>query len=107
MSCDKCGSGKAKGLCPVSLGLALGLTSGLAVLIWSLWVMFYGMPPAMAAAMPELTWSGSALHALMAFVKGFVFGFVVAAIYDFCICCCKMKCCKSDCKCACCNGSNK
>lgn len=109
MACGKCGCGKSsKGLCPVSFGLAIGVTSALAVFLWAVWVMMYGMSPMMAANMPEPTWGGAAMHALMALVKGFVFGFVVAAIYDFCICCCKWKCCKSNgtCNCSCCNTPN-
>jgi cytochrome bd-type quinol oxidase subunit 2 len=90
MSCGKCGSGRSKGLCPVSFGLALGITSALAVFIWSIWIMYYGMPPMMVERhilMP--TWSSSSIHALWALLKGFVFGFVFALFYDLFACCFK------------------
>lgn len=108
MACGKCGCGKkAKGLCPVSLGLAIGLTSALAIFLWSAWIIMHGMPPEMAN-MPGPTWGDAGMHALMALIKGFVFGAVVGIIYDFCICCCKWKCCKSNgtCNCSCCNNPN-
>lgn len=105
MSCGKCGCGcgkKGKGLCPVSLGLALGITSALAVLIGSIWIMYYGMPAIMVANhIPMPTWSSSLLFTLIMLVKGFIFGFVLALFYDLFACCCKSKCCRSDEKCAC------
>jgi hypothetical protein len=100
---SKCGSGGkcvAK-LCPFSLGLAIGIVSFLAVLIWSLWVMNYGMPPMMAALhMPEPTLGSGFSHALLALIKGFVFGFFVALIYDCCVCCSSKKC-DENCQCEC------
>lgn len=83
--CNKdCGCMK---LCPVSFGLALGIVSFFAVLVWSLWVMTYGLPPMMVAMhvpMPVFYGFG---HAVFALLKGFVFGFFVALIYDLIICC--------------------
>lgn len=104
MSCGKCGCGvKGKGLCPVSFGLALGITVGLIVFLWSVWVMYYGVPASMADYHMEIpTWMSSTKNALWALLKGFIFGFVVALIYDLISCCCKCKCCRrTDVKCGC------
>ena len=102
MSCDKCGSKKAM-LCPASFGLALGVTCGLAVFICSTWMIYYGMPQMMTTlGMETPTWGSSTVHALWALLKGFIFGFVLAAIYDGIICCCKcFSCRKSGCACRC------
>ena len=104
MSCGKCGNGgKAKKICPVSFGLAVGIVSFFAIFIWTLWVMRYGMPPMMITMhLPAPTIQGGLVHALLAFVKGFLFGFFVALLYDFFACCCFARC-KKDEKCEC-NG---
>lgn len=87
-------SGKCFKICPVSFGLAIGIVSFFAVFIWSLWVMVYGMPPMMEAMHVPMPTIGSGLvRALLALLKGFLFGFFVALIYDLLICC---KCKKSD-----------
>lgn len=88
----KCGNdektAKCQKLCPVSLGLAIGIVSFFAVLIWSLWVMKYGMPPMLAAMhIPVPTLSSGFGHALLALLKGFIFGFFVALFYDLIACC--------------------
>jgi hypothetical protein len=105
----KCGCGKKKGLCPISLGLALGITSGLAIFLWSIWVMYYGMPTMMADFhMPIPTWSTSVMHALLGLVKGFVFGVVLALFYDLFACCFKSKCKPGQgcgCGCTCCSST--
>ena len=44
----KCNSGcTCWALCPFSLGAAIGITSGLAVLIWTVYVLHYGPTPMM------------------------------------------------------------
>ena len=92
MHCEKYNKGIA--LCPFAFGLALGLASAIAVLIWGIWVLSQGVPPAMAHtaapanAMDVVIWMGIAL------LKGFIFGFIIAWIYDR-IVCCKSKCQKS------------
>ncbi len=85
--------GGSKKLCPVSFGLAVGLVSFFAVLIWSLWTISYGMPPMMEALhMPTPTIGGGFVHALLALFKGFIFGFFVALFYDLFACCFARKC---------------
>ncbi|OGT58339.1 MAG: hypothetical protein A3F14_03475 [Gammaproteobacteria bacterium RIFCSPHIGHO2_12_FULL_43_28] len=84
-------NGQCFRLCPVSLGFALGLTSALALIVWAIWTKIQGVPPMMADVMPALTFMNVLIHALWAFARGFVFGFLIALFYDFC-CWCKEKC---------------
>ena len=90
MFCCKCDDkgGKAKMLCPVSFGLAIGIVSFVAVLIWNFWAMHHGMPKAMIAMhVPVPTLKSGFEHALLVLLKGFLFGFFVAFLYDFFACC--------------------
>lgn len=111
MCCGKCGN-KGKHLCPVSFGLAVGITSGLAIFIWSIWAMYYGIPPMMAALhLPPPTWLGGIVHALLGLLKGFLFGFFIALFYDLFACCFRGMCGKKSeggcgCGCECC-GTKK
>jgi hypothetical protein len=92
----KCGCGK---LCPVSLGLALGFLGAFAVLLWTAWIMYQGMPPEMAnVPMPD--WMTAFKHAFWALVKGFIFGFFLALFYVF-FACCMAKMCKKSSSCGC------
>lgn len=100
MSCDKCGMGK--GLCPVTLGLALGLTCALMTLICAAWAIWIGLPAGMEEQMRmgvAHSWSEAGVRMVYALLKGFTGGFVFALIYDL-ILCCKSKCCG---KCNCCS----
>ncbi len=89
MMCPKCDKdGSSKKLCPLSFGLAVGIVSFFAVLIWTLWALNYGMPPMMVAMhLPEPTLAKGFEHALLALLKGFLFGFFVALFYDLLSCC--------------------
>ncbi len=103
MKCGKCGKcHKCAKLGPISLGLGLGVTSGLAVLIWSFWAMFHGVTPMMAQFhIPVPTVNGAIIHSLITLVKGFVFGFFLALFYDL-FASLLSKCCKkSDGSCTC------
>lgn len=104
--CGKGGCGKK--LCPVSFGLALGLTMGLGYFVWMLWAMFYGPSTMMVEAhMAVPSFGDGSIHAFWALVKGFVFGFFLALFYDFISCCCKSKmCCKKD-DSTCCGSESK
>lgn len=95
---------KSRGLCPLSFGLALGITSGLAVLIWMI-VIMYGFMPTPPFIHEPLTWGHGFIYALWGLLKGFVFGFVLALIYDL-ILCCKGKSCKC-CKEGACSSSEQ
>jgi len=80
--------------------MAVGLTAFFAMMIWSLWILNYGVPSSMAGSpyVPE-TFSAALIHSLWCLLKGFLFGFFVAVFYDLMRkckrCCCK----KSDGKC--------
>lgn len=81
-------------LCPVSLGLAVGIVSFFAALIWTFYVMIYGLPPMMVAMhVPVPTLGRGFVHALFVLIKGFLFGFFVALFYDW-IASCIYNCCK-------------
>lgn len=97
MWCKKNGC-RSKGLCPVSFGLAIGITAFLAMVIWSAWMMIHGIPEEVAAMHPHmvLTWGATFAYALLGLVKGFIFGFVVALIYDCFVCWCKTSCCRKN-----------
>lgn len=94
---DKCGT--TMKLCPVSFGLALGITSGLflmffawAAAIWGvggsvmdMYVSFYyGYGP---------TFLGGIIGGIWGLVVGFIFGAIIALLYDCIVCCCKSKSC--------------
>jgi len=88
MGCSNSCKGGSKKLCPVSFGLAVGVVGFFAVLIWSLWVIHYGIPPMMVEMhMPAPTLTGAFVHALLVLIKGFIFGFFVALFYDLFSCC--------------------
>ncbi len=93
MKCEKNGNGMK--LCPFSLGLALGLTAALGTLVWMAWVMYAG-PTAMMTqfGIPVPTLQEGLVRALWMLLKGFVFGVVVALLYDYIACCCKGICCR-------------
>lgn len=80
-------------LCPFSFGLALGVTSALAVIVWVLWVMYAGPTDMMVQYhIPMPTLMEGLMKALKVLIKGFVFGAVFAFVYDFIACCCKSMC---------------
>ncbi len=105
MMCEKCGMGR--GFCPVTFGLALGLTCALGVIFWTAWVMMFGVPAMIEGQMYTMkiaeTWGDAGIMAVWALVRGFVCGFVFALIYNL-ICKCKSKCCG---KCSCCDNGKK
>lgn len=103
MCCGKCG-GKGGFFCPLSLGLALGLTTALAVFGVTVWMMQKGVPPLLASQLvAPITWSDISIFSLVGFVKGFIFGLVLALFYDLFIgmkhMCCRKKCGGSACNC--------
>jgi hypothetical protein len=105
-SCGKC---KRTGLCPVSFGLALGVTSFLSILcMFALAVNHAAIAAPMMimlhVAVP--TMHDGLIFASYGLVKGFLFGLVLALIYDLIICICK--CCRGKsggCGCACAGGA--
>lgn len=98
-SCETCSSKRC--FCPVTVGLALGLTCALGVLFISIWAICCGLPAGLEGQMLRPVpgdWSAAAVRAVWALIKGFIGGFVFAMIYNF-LCCLKSKCCG---KCNCC-----
>lgn len=97
MVCAKCGGGKGRcGLCPITLGLSIGITCFLMVFAWALWIVYHDagvLPAPVPAFMHEkiLTVMEGLKMGGFGFVKGFIFGFLVALIYDVikkaCACC--------------------
>lgn len=90
-----------KCLCAACLGLAIGITNGLAMLLfaWGGWLWGYGttmitefgpLYPGYAA-----TFLGGVFGALWGLLTGFVFGIVMGWIYNFFLC--YARCCKSSC----------
>ncbi len=103
-----CGSGKCMtrtGLCPISFGLAWGITMALimAVVAWIGWLSGSGLMLIEQVSNfysgYDASFVGGLWGALWGFIEGFVMGFLIAMIYDCIIKCCK--CCK---KCACSSG---
>lgn len=105
MGCGTSNGMKKKGLCPVSFGLALGITSAVAFFLWSMWIMYRGLPPEMMQSGVNFNWNAILMHTLWSFVKGFLFGFILALVYDLICCCCRCRCCRSE-ACACCGTKN-
>lgn len=105
MGCGQSGcDSKRKGLCPLSFGLALAITVFLFMFITSVWLMYHGAPIGMGGLRGlTMTWGDIFVHSSFGALKGFVFGLLLALIYDGIMCCCKAMCCKS----SCCNCGTK
>jgi hypothetical protein len=93
MMSGKCKCGR---ICPVSLGLALGITCVLSMVFMVVVVMLGLASPEMAVLKTDMTWSVALMHLLRALIGGFVFGFVLALIYDCCVSCMAKCCSKSN-----------
>jgi len=84
-------------LCPFSLGIALGVASGLFLMLfaWAGHLWHYGLPLISQIATIFYGYAptvlGGLYGALWGLLEGFIFGFIVALVYDFCICCCCTK----------------
>jgi len=76
--------GEKTKLCPLSLGLAFGLTNAISILLFA-WVGIMG--PTVMSTLKGGIWG---------FVDGFLFGFVLGIIYNFCLCCGRKWCGKKD-----------
>lgn len=101
-------SGKCKScapFCPVTFGLALGLTGAVISFVMVVYMMFYGVPAGMEG-MVDPSMSGALVKAGWMLVKGFVFGFVFACMYNL-VCHWKRKCCGSSCDASCTCGNGK
>lgn len=78
-------------LCPVSLGIAFGVTKGLFLLLfaWSGWLFHYGTAFVERLALYyhgyDASFVGGLIGGAWGLVGGFIFGLVVGLIYDFCV----------------------
>lgn len=97
MSCGKCGN--CKGICPFTLGLALGITCGLFMIFYAWAAMWWGWGMSMVEQWGSVysgyaaTWVGGLIGGLWGLLKGFIFGFILAIIYNLlthCKKCCGM-----------------
>ena len=98
----KCGS-KRK-LCGFTLGLAVGVAAALMVFIFAAVGMYWG-PEHLAGfhlAALAATWGDALVLSLYALLHGFIFGFLVALVYNLIACCCRCHACKGkSCGCGC------
>lgn len=110
-------------LCPFSFGLALGITVALAAFIMASWTMSHPPSAEVIKRFPNMlpiTWNEIGWLTLWMFIKGLIFGFVLALIYDLIICCCRRGRCgcgctycggkeggTCNCGCGCCDKSNR
>ena len=103
----KCGCGKGMRLCPFSLGIGIGVASGIFMIAfaWAAWLwgfgaamidqysaFYYGYAP---------TFVGGLIGGIWGLVEGFIFGVIVALFYDLVARCCKGKCCAKSGECQC------
>lgn len=114
---NACMSKKYTCLCPFSLGLALGITSGLTMMIFAWVAMGYGYGMWLVKQYALIyhgygaSWTGGLIGGLWGLLFGFIFGFIVGGLYDCFICCgrkCRWSRCQPGCgECKKTNGSNQ
>lgn len=91
--CDSTSS-RAK-LCPISIGVALGITKGLGFFLLGLSAMQYGYGIPLVDMLSSLypgfaaTVVGSFKGAAWGLFDGFICGVIFAWIYNLCVCCCR------------------
>jgi hypothetical protein len=91
-----CGDGSANRLCPCSFGIAIGVTKALCIVYLALLAMYFGYGVDMVRMVGSVyhgfapTWLGALYGALWALVDGFIFGVIVAMVYN----CCSSWCCR-------------
>lgn len=105
-------------LVPMALGLSLGVFWGFVILLIGFLSIYTSHAKALALNFSVFFHLGSLssvrdvlLAGLMAFIDAFVFGFLVAGLYNLFSSCCSKKsgCCVStacQCECSCCNKCN-
>ncbi len=98
--CEKCGCKTF--LCPVSLGLAVGITSGLGMMLFAWMAAYNGHGMAMMDQYATLytgygaSFGGGVVGAIWGLMSGFICGAVIGLIYN-----CVHKMCMSRCESSC------
>lgn len=109
-NCGNCS--KKTMLCPISFGLAWGITMGLfmAIIAWSAWMWGYGISVVEQMSVfyngYDASLIGGGWGALWGLIEGFIMGFFIAFFYDCIIKCCKGKCSGCNCGANCTCGPN-
>jgi hypothetical protein len=81
-------------LCPCSFGVALAVTNALAIMYLGCLAMYFGFGVEMVNQIGSVyhgfapTWTGIIYGGLWALVEGFIFGVIMALIYNSCARCC-------------------
>lgn len=81
-----------------SLAFALGIVSGLCMLLFALYAYKYGHGIVLIAQWSEIytgyapTMKGAWIGAAWGFIDGFISGLIIAVIYNLCLCCCGAVC---------------
>lgn len=83
-------------LCPFAVGLALGVTVAIAVIVCSAWAMYMGGDADAMKGLIQATWPAAIMYALYMLIKFFIVGFVFGLIYNYVICRKKKACCKPE-----------
>ena len=111
MKCGKCGKGGC--ICPFSLGIAVGLASGLFMMGYALLAYWYGIGTSVIEESSTFyhgyapSWTGALIGGGWGLLEGFIFGFLVALFYN-CMSCFRSMCCKkSDESCGTCPPEEK
>lgn len=81
-----------------ALAISLGIVSGLFMMLFAWYALWYGHGVAMVAQWGEIysgyaaTIRGGFVGAGWGFLEGFISGLILAIVYNFCLCCCKAVC---------------
>jgi hypothetical protein len=81
----------------LSFAIALGVANGLCMMILALSGMFWNYGLVMIQELSLLfqgfaaTWAGSFYGLGWGFLEGFLFGLIMAIVYNLCLCCCSSK----------------
>jgi hypothetical protein len=93
-----CVDGSANRLCPCSFGVAIGVTKALCVVYLAMLAMYFGYGLDMVRMVASVyhgyaaTFMGAVYGGLWALLDGFIFGAIVAMVYNCCSrCCCRVK----------------
>lgn len=95
---NKCRCGKLK---PLALGLAMGILTGIMMMLLAWWGWYSGSASIMAMIQQwssiypglDTTVIGGIFGAAWGFLEGLISGFLLAWLYNICSCCSSSSCC--------------